>query len=120
MVAVLPGEPQTSRVIVLALNSSRTSPDVPPPNEPRWTPKTPCNRYTTNPDTATTAAIVSTSQKRPRNPFFLARSGATLLPSPPAEPCFLSGSVLGSDVVVGASSPSPVAVRHATALRPPF
>ena len=34
MVAVLPGEPQTSSVMVLALNWSRTSPDEPPPNEP--------------------------------------------------------------------------------------
>src|SRR5690348_14904455 len=102
MVAVLPGGPQTSSVIVLALNSSRTSPEVPPPNEPRCTPKTPCNRYTTNPDTATTAAIVSTSQKRPKNPFFLARCGATSLPSLPADPCIFSGSVLGSVVVMGA------------------
>src|ERR1700757_4194942 len=106
MVAVLPGEPQTSSVIVLALNWSRTSPDVPPPNEPRLMPKTPCNRYTTNPESGETAAIVSTSQKRPRSPFFLARCGATLSPSLPAEPCFISGSVLGSVVVLGASSPS--------------
>src|SRR4051794_6176908 len=75
MVAVLPGAPQTSSVIVLALNWSRTSPDVPPPNEPLWTPKTPCNRCTTNPDSATTATIVSVSQKRLSSPFFGARLG---------------------------------------------
>src|ERR1700743_702861 len=75
MVAVLPGEPQTSSVMVLALNWSRPPPDVPPPNEPLWTPKIPCSRYTTNVDSATTATIVSTSQKRLNSPFFLVRCG---------------------------------------------
>src|ERR1700722_2507322 len=75
MVAVLPGEPHTSSVMVLAFNWSRTSPDEPPPNEPLWTPKTSCSRYTTNPDSATTDTIVSTSQKRLSSPFFAPRLG---------------------------------------------
>src|ERR1700761_6059586 len=102
MVAVLPGEPQTSSVMVLALNWSMTSPDEPPPNEPLWTPKTSCSRYTTNPDSATTTTIVSTSQKRLNRPFFFfAPYGATFLPLLSAESCVFSGSVLGSVVVMG-------------------
>src|SRR5258708_36792468 len=93
MVAVLPGEPQTSSVMVLALNWSRTSPDVPPPNEPLWTPKISCSRCTTNPDSATTATIVSTSQKRPSSPF-LARCG-------PSFSSALGGTLGSPDAIHG-------------------
>src|SRR5271163_4222288 len=95
MVAVLPGEPQTSSVIVLALNWSITSPFTPPPNEPLWTPKMSCSRCTTNPDSATTATIVSTSQKRPSSPFFLlARCG-------PSFSSVLGGTLGSSDSIHG-------------------
>src|SRR5277367_2526354 len=102
MVAVLPGEPQTSSVIVLALNSSRTSTDEPPPKLPRCTPKTPCSRCTTNPESATTTATTKTSQVR-LNRLFLAGRGAPFLSAVPPEDWVANGSVLGSVVVMGAS-----------------
>ena len=71
MVAVLPGEPQTSSVMVLALNWSMTSPDEPPPNEPLWTPKTPCSRWTTNPDSATTATNGEDEPEPAQQPLLL-------------------------------------------------
>src|SRR5271167_163211 len=101
MVAVLPGEPQTSSVIVLALNWSITSPFTPPPNEPLWTPKMSCSRCTTNPDSATTATIVSTNQKRLSSPFFLARCGPSFS-SVLGGTLGASDSLHGSVVVMGA------------------
>src|ERR1700742_3689213 len=80
--------------MVLALYWSMTSPDEPPPNEPLWTPKTPCSRWTTNPDSATTATIVSISQKRPSSPFFLARCG-------PSFSSVLGGTLGSSDCLHG-------------------
>src|ERR1700761_3456617 len=91
--------------MVLALYWSMTSPDEPPPNEPLWTPNMPCSRWTTNPDSATTATSVRTSQyrlKRPDRPLRLAGRRVAELPSLLAESGGVNGSVLGSVVVMGA------------------